>query len=575
MRHQVLRFAVSICLVTATATAATRERSTDPPPSAGPESFVVQTYARLSDLAAASGGVAPLHAEVTDVRTGPLNEILGARYTDLATLPSRAMILLTPVNNGQRVTSVLAQWQRGQYATLVNPYETVGQVMSREPERYYDVSRYVSYAVTVTLDGRSETYRALALIHDLFGAATNPTPDFWDFVTGMGGSVTDIWRDRYAPAVDRETVQPSRTGRAVAMEESPSSTCFSGGLGIDHTGHGSGGYHYANGCVTVQCVEDGPDYQKCAASVTGVDAQDVKSNPFEFSGYHVAKVDAHGNPNRGPYGSTVTCSAVAGAGFKACPEATCMFSFSVAWQGFGTTVSSGGDVWNPSIGLGQTCNLPKPPAQKCQSPGGGTYGVNDGSGSINDQVCPDSPDGGFNSPILIDLNGDGYALTDAAGGVAFDLDANGRAEHIAWTAAGSDDAFLALDRNGNGVIDNGLELFGNITVQRVSNTPNGFAALKELDGRDNGGNGDGVIDASDAAFSRLLLWRDRNHNGFSEPDELQPLSASGVKSLDLDYKDSRRTDDFGNEFRYRGKVGFSHAAGIARWAWDVFFKTGS
>jgi len=159
--------------------------------------------------------------------------------------------------------------------------------------------------------------------------------------------------------------------------------------------------------------------------------------------------------------------------------------------------------------------------------------------------------------------------------VAFDLDANGRAEHIAWTAAGSDDAFLALDRNGNGVIDNGLELFGNITVQRVSNTPNGFAALKELDGRDNGGNGDGVIDASDAVFSRLVLWRDRNHNGFSEPDELQPLSASGVKSLDLDYKDSRRTDDFGNEFRYRGKVGFSHAAGIARWAWDVFFKTGS
>jgi hypothetical protein len=183
-----------------------------------------------------------------------------------------------------------------------------------------------------------------------------------------------------------------------------------------------------------------------------------------------------------------------------------------------------------------------------------------------DPDCTQHP--GDPDPLVVDVHGNGVALTSADEGVRFDVNADGIAERVAWTRHGSDDAWLVLDRNRNGSIDDGTELFGNVAPQPRTPSPNGYIALGELESTAQRGNGDHVVDPADAIWPDLRLWRDANHDGVSQPGELSTLSANGVDWLDVTPRKSGRRDRYGNFFRYRAKAGGSGG----RWTYDVFLK---
>jgi hypothetical protein len=179
-----------------------------------------------------------------------------------------------------------------------------------------------------------------------------------------------------------------------------------------------------------------------------------------------------------------------------------------------------------------------------------------------------------NCPVILDLQQDGFHLSGPDPAVRFDIDADGRPDELAWTREGEDDAFLCWDRNGNGVLDNGRELFGYATPL-LSGEPAvvGYRALAELDGPELGGNRNGRTDANDQVFRELCAWTDSNRDGMSQPDEIRSLDDVGVVSLDYRYVTTRLRDRYGNLFRYVSRAEMrTDAGGLRYWpTYDVIF----
>lgn len=195
------------------------------------------------------------------------------------------------------------------------------------------------------------------------------------------------------------------------------------------------------------------------------------------------------------------------------------------------------DIYSPVEEVANFASWYNPPPP----PGGGDSNNNGGG-------CPPSQAGCM--PIILNLGLGTYELTSAAGGVRFDLDATGTALQTAWTVASTDQAFLVWDRNGNGRIDDGTELFGSATpLSSGGRAVNGFEALASYDLDRNG-----VIDARDPIFSHLRLWFDYNHNGGTDPAELVALDQVGVTSLNLDALWVGRRDNSGNVLRYKATL---------------------
>ena len=171
-------------------------------------------------------------------------------------------------------------------------------------------------------------------------------------------------------------------------------------------------------------------------------------------------------------------------------------------------------------------------------------------------------------PIILDLDGDGLETVGLASNVYFDHDGDGVLTRTGW--AGKDDALLVWDRNGNGRIDTGAELFGDFTpLLNGTLAPNGFAALAALDA-----NGDGVIDASDPAFAELKLWRDADQNGATGAGELISLADAGILSMNLANTLKNQNLANGNQLTREGSFtrtdGTTSAMGEFRLATDTF-----
>ncbi len=176
-------------------------------------------------------------------------------------------------------------------------------------------------------------------------------------------------------------------------------------------------------------------------------------------------------------------------------------------------------------------------------------------------------------PFTLDLDGDGIETVgiNAANPLLFDIDASGIKKSVGWI--GSDDALLALDRNGNGTIDSGAELFGDATTLTQGanagrKADDGFAALADLDS-----NADGRISNQDAQFAALRLWRDLNQDGISQSNELFTLDALGVASINVGKTEHSTTLTNGNIIAdlgtYTRSDGSQHTAGTAGQLADV------
>ncbi|MBR1376117.1 MAG: hypothetical protein IJ566_08550 [Cardiobacteriaceae bacterium] len=176
-----------------------------------------------------------------------------------------------------------------------------------------------------------------------------------------------------------------------------------------------------------------------------------------------------------------------------------------------------------------------------------------------EQETPDiKPAESVKSPLAIDMNGDGIETSNIKNGVYFDIDSDRFAEKTAWL--NGKDAFLAIDRNGNSIIDNASKLFGDSEAYA-----NGFEALKALDS-----NGDGIIDANDIAWEDLILWIDAVNDGVSQENEIITAADAGIAYIELNYKNQEVTDDNGNQHRQTATVHWQDGRGTV--IEDIWFQ---
>lgn len=490
--------------------------------------------------------------ELSDFRTVRTPEALNLKFGDLVSIGLPDHITVSGntrefERNGRKVSvkrGYSMRWERvqpfpDQEAWKKRPIsEYVKDALPEQPALPY-LRAVTSYRVVVTLDGARRDYRAAFL---WMGSSSSPVVQTISCLDPVTDRVTLVLAEQVPPEGEGSArampdkglgilSQPASFGSCQVYTRYPSTTLFTRQGTERHTGDN---HHEILAEIGISCHCSSSCESVCYPSLQAQGCTDTGGTQF---GYHVAATD-----NRMTHRSVLDAyGGVAGAscdGAYACAMAQCAYplcAFSINLNATGpgfTSNPSGAAFWGITHVQGANCsgcelNPERPPDPE-----------------IPKEVCP----------VLVALNGRHLEMTDLAGGVRFDLDRDGLAELLSWTAPGSSWAFLARDRNLNGRIDDGGELFGNYSPQPLeTGDPNGYAALAVFDQAAFGGNDDGLIDARDTIFPFLLLWLDDNHDGVSQPGELKPASQK-LHEIELVVKESRARDRYGNQFRYRSKV---------------------
>lgn len=298
--------------------------------------------------------------------------------------------------------------------------------------------------------------------------------------------------------------------------------------------------HAQGDCTPTQCSTTvgysagGP--VSCGGGTCGTSSTStVVSNPGSPDGWQITSQGCTGNTcncNQATCAPTAPCTSNADCGGRICSNGVCVPCTGPGQCGDGNVCNGGSCQSNPCAPgiqecVDQACTQTNYACQdsccalscsgsSCQFGGSCitgtcidqccvTGGSGGGGGECSEEGCSCSNNSDCDSdfcddgtcqnldPIVIDIGGRGYELTNAPNGVRFDFFGAGKLTQMAWTATAWDGGFLALDRNGNGKIDNGVELFGNITPQPKPCPAagcNGFLALAVFDQPANGGNSD-------------------------------------------------------------------------------------
>lgn len=420
-----------------------------------------------------------------------------------------------------------------------------------------------SYRVHVSFLGRSQTYRATVRWRideeqNLeFSVADNVVPEVgWAVGEGIRPAA-EVSREEVRRPFDRATAS-STTPQCVShtwnTKHSPQSVRYNS---LEH----SSGRHEAVYIGKFDCSCRSDCFTTCDAGFAVEACQDygtLTAPQLEHRATPKTK-DVDGTEQAGHL-HRPQCASGLGCFVQSCPGGACetlstQLSATVASVTYTTSTPT---LLEASLTSTHGCGLcTETDAGDSQTPSDGPIV----------QGC--APDCG--SPIVVDLDRGGFRFTDLDGGVRFDLDGDGHAESISWVAPGSGDGWLVLDRDGDGMITTGAELFGNFTPQPPSDEPHGYAALAVFDQPAAGGDGDGAITPADAVFAELRLWIDADHDGVSRPDELISLAAAGIRAIHLDYVTSARRDEHGNELRYVSRVRL--VRGMTQSA-DVFLLVG-